>query len=532
LEDRDRQMKKEVSNREGQKDPKSDPCKNAKTRPPKQTKQIPIVGVGASAGGLAAFKDFFNSMPSQTGMAFVLVQHLDPTHESLMVDLLSRHTKMKVIQVEDHMQVEPNHVYMIPPNWDLAIQSGALRLIKPQQRRGMRMPIDFFFNSLAEDQRERAICIILSGTGSDGTMGLKAVKSYGGMVMVQQPEEAQYDGMPSSAIATGVVDYTLPAQEMSNILVNYIKHSYIRGHFGTEPVEISEPDDFNAILAIMHAQIGHNFHYYKKNTLIRRIKRRMGLKQLERMGDYVSYLRNSIEETKELFKDCLIGVTGFFREQESWEVLDRAVLKVLVESRASGQSIRIWVPGCSSGEEAYTISILLHEKFGSMNMHPHFNIFATDIDSNALEFARIGRYPESIASNLSEGLLEKYFKKKDGFYQVLNNLRENIVFSAQNLISDPPFSKLDLITCRNLLIYLESEIQQKVIELFHFALNKKGYLMLGNSETIGQNDHLFKAISKKWRIYERLETSLPTSASFPILLDRMPWNRMLQMVGC
>lgn len=226
---------------------------------------IPIVGIGASAGGLTAFKDLFESMPPDTGMAFVLIQHLDPTHESLMVDLLSRHTDMDVVQVEDRMEVKQNHVYMIPPNWDLAIDGGNLKLSKFHQRRGMRMPIDFFFSSLAEDQRERSICIVLSGTGSDGTMGLKAVKSYGGLAVVQTPEEAQYDGMPSSAIATGVVDYILPVQDIPEKLINYIKHSYIRGHFGTEPVEINEPNEFNSILAVMHAQLGHNFHYYKKN---------------------------------------------------------------------------------------------------------------------------------------------------------------------------------------------------------------------------------------------------------------------------
>lgn len=491
-----------------------------------QDGQFPIVGMGASAGGLAAFKDFFQSMPPETGMAFVLVQHLDPTHESLMADLLSRHTGMNVVQVQDNMKVEVNHVYVIPPNRDLAIRSGAFQLVKPQQRRGMRMPIDFFFNSLAEDQRERAICIILSGTGSDGTLGLKAVKSYGGMVVTQAPEEAQYDGMPSSAIATGVVDYILPAGGMASVLVNYVKHSYIRGQFGTEAVEIGKHDDFNSILAIMHAQLGHNFHFYKKAMLVRRIKRRMGLQQVEDMGEYVAHIRNNPEETKELFKDCLIGVTGFFREPESWDNLNQLVLANLVAAKSAEQPIRVWVPGCSSGEEAYTVAILLHERLNAMRLRTDFNIFATDIDSNALEFARIGRYPESVASDIPEEYLDKYFTREDGFYQVSGKLRENLVFSAQNLISDPPFSKLDLVTCRNLLIYLDSGIQRKVIELFHFALGRSGYLMLGNSETIGSSGHLFEPISKKWRIYKRLETSLPARANFPILPERRPWGRI------
>jgi PAS domain S-box-containing protein len=491
------------------------------------TKQIPIVGIGASAGGLTAFKGFFEAMPAESGMAFVLIQHLDPTHDSLMVDLLSRHTPMKVIQVEDRMQVELNHVYMIPPNWDLAIHNGELLLTTPVQHRGMRMPIDFFFKSLAEDQKEKAICIILSGTGSDGTAGLKAVKSYGGMVVVQFPEEAQYDGMPSSAIATGVVDYILPVSNIPQRLLSYIQHSYVRGYFGTEPIEINEPDAFNNVLAILHAQLGHDFRYYKKNTVIRRIKRRMGLHQLELLRDYVSYLRQNSDETRELFKDLLIGVTGFFREKEPWELLDEIAITPLIKMKHDMKPIRVWVPGCASGEEAYTIAILLHEKCAELNLSPELQIFATDIDTNGLDFARTGTYPESIASDISKTLLDKYFKKVNGFYQVTNKLREAVVFSSQNLISDPPFSKLDLISCRNLLIYIDSSIQQQVIQLFHFSLNKGGFLLLGNSETIGKQIELFEPLSKKWRIYRRLETNLPVKGNFPIVPDKRGWHRSL-----
>jgi two-component system CheB/CheR fusion protein len=489
--------------------------------------KIPVVGIGASAGGLSAFTSFFEAIPPETGMAFVLIQHLDPNHPSLMVDLLSKHTQMKVVQVEDKMKIEANHVYMIPPNWSLAVENGVLHLTQPTLRRGMRMPINFFFNSLAEDQHEQAICIILSGTGSDGTLGLKSVKSYGGMVMVQEPEEAQYDGMPVSAIHTGVVDYTLPISQMVEALLNYIKHSYVRGRFGTEPVEPFEPDHFNDVISIMHAQLGHSFLHYKKNTLIRRIKRRMVLKQLENMDDYVHYLRQSPEETNELFKDMLIGVTKFFREPESWDFLDKEVLDPLVKSKSITDTVRIWVPGCSSGEEAYTIAMLLHEQLDAMEAKATFIIFATDIDTNALEVARTGRYPQSVAEDIPEALLNKYFKKEDDFYLVSNRLRENIVFSAQNLISDPPFSKLDLITCRNLLIYLEADIQTKVIELFHFSLLKSGHLMLGTSETVGYNEDLFKSISKKLRIYQRQTSAIRVRANFPIVPDKRGWNRKM-----
>ena len=489
-------------------------------------KQIPIVGIGASAGGLSAFKGFFEAMPAQSGMAFVLIQHLDPIHESLMVELLSRHTQMKVIQVEDRMQVEENHVYMIPPNWDLAIRNGELLLINPAHRRGMRMPIDFFFKSLAQDQKEKAISIILSGTGNDGTAGLRAVKSYGGTVVVQSPEEAQYDGMPTSAIATAVVDSILPVSEMPQRLMSYIQHSYVRRFFGTSPSEINELEEFNTILTIMYARLGHNFHYYKKNTVIRRIKRRMRLKQLEKLQDYVSYLRQNPAETNELFKDLVIGLTGFFRDKESWELLEKLAIIPLIEAKKENP-IRVWVPGCSTGEEAYTVAILLREKFEQLNIRPDFQVFATDIDSNGLDFARTGCYPESIASDISIRLLEKNFIKIDGSYQVSAKLRENIIFSAQNLISDPPFSKLDLISCRNLLIYLDSSIQKKVIQLFHFALNEGGFLFLGNSESIGNQRELFEPFSKKWRIYRRLETNLPVRGNFPILPKKRGWNRRL-----
>lgn len=488
--------------------------------------QIPVVGVGASAGGLDAFKKLFEGMPKKTGIAFVLIQHLDPTHESMMVDLLSRYTRLNVIQVEDRMQVEANHVYMIPFNRDLAIRDGELRLTEPVQPRGMRMPIDFFFRSLAEDQHERAICIILSGTGSDGTLGLKAIKGFGGMAMAQTPKEAHYDGMPISAISTGAVDYVLEVKDMPETLLKYVQHSYVRGRFGTEPLEENEPPDLNSILAILQAQLGHNFHYYKKNTLTRRIKRRMGLKQLEAMPEYIACLRDNPAETKELFKDMLIGVTGFFRERQSWEALEAETIRKLVGQKKGDTPLRIWVPGCSSGEEAYTLAILFSEHLQAAHKRSGIQIFATDIDTDALEHARIGRYPKSIAADLSPQRLQEFFTKEDDFFQISSRLRDSIVFSEQNILGDPPFSKLDLISCRNLLIYMEMEVQQRIIELFHFALRDNGYLLLGNSETIGQQYDLFETVSKKWRIFRRIDSTPRRRASFPILPGRKSWGRL------
>ncbi|MBM9520376.1 PAS domain-containing protein [Desulforhopalus vacuolatus] len=483
---------------------------------------IPIVGIGASAGGLDAFKQLFEAMPSDTGMAFVLIQHLDPTHKSLMVDLLSRHTAMKVVQVENRMPVESNYVYMIPPNYDLAIRNGELYITPPAQKRGLRMPINFFFSSLAEDQRERAVCIILSGTGSDGTLGLKAIKSYGGMAMAQSPNTAQYDGMPVSAISTGAVDYVLPVNEMPEAILKYINHSYVRGRWpGTDMTNDTNNQDLNNVLAILHAQLGHNFHHYKKNTLTRRVQRRMGLKQIERMLDYVTFLRDNPAEIEELFNDMLIGVTHFFRDRECWELLDEILITSLVRQSSPETSLRVWVAGCSTGEEAYTMAMLLMENFNKLNKKANFQVFATDIDIKALEHARSGRYPQSIATDLSPDRLNRFFVNKDDYYYVSKQLRDKIIFSEQNLISDPPFSKLDLISCRNLLIYLEAEVQDKVIELFHFALRPGGHLLLGNSETIGHHIDLFETLSKKWRFFQRIDSAQPQRASFPILPGRL-----------
>lgn len=478
--------------------------------------KIPIVGVGASAGGLEEFKRLFQNMPVDTGMTFVLVQHLDPTHESMMVELLGRYTAMPVVEILDAMLLVSNHIYVIPPNKDLTIKNGKLFISKPSKSKGLRLPIDVFFQSLAEDEHERATGIILSGTGSDGTLGLKAIKGYGGMVMVQSPNQAQYDGMPTSAIASGAVDYVLPVEEMSSALINYVQHSHTRGFFGTDLIDTDEiVESVNNILAIIHEQLGHNMYFYKKNTLVRRIRRRISLKQLDNLDSYANFLRNNPGETVELFKDMLIGVTNFFRDPESWSVLEQQFLDT--KGLDKGQSIRIWVPGCSTGEEAYSLGILLQEYMERHQVTFEFQIFATDIDSNALAVARNAIYPENIALSLTPTRLRKYFIKEDGLYRVSPHIRENIIFSEQNLICDPPFCKLDLVSCRNLLIYLESSVQEKIIDMFHFSLKPSGYLMLGGSETIGLHTDLFDVTSKKWRLFKKINNASRTRVSFPIL---------------
>ncbi|MGD8569095.1 MAG: chemotaxis protein CheB [Gammaproteobacteria bacterium] len=478
-----------------------------------------IVGIGASAGGLDAFKNFLIAMPVDSGLAFVLVQHLDPNHESMMVELLARHTQMPVLQVEDHMKVERNHVYMIPPNKSLTVKDGILHLSKPVERRGMRMPIDYFFRSLAEDQQEKAICIIFSGTGTDGTLGLKTVKEYGGMAMVQEPNTAGYDGMPRSAIATDMVDFVLPVEQMPEDLIRYVSHSYLNDAGKEEPRVATEPDQLNRILAALRTRANYDFRAYKKNTLIRRVKRRMGLNNIEDMGDYLHFMRDKPEELKLLAKDMLITVTSFFRDPEAMQTLKEKVLPKLVEKIESdnAEPLRIWIPACATGEEAYSIAIMLMEIFDERRTVPRIQVFATDVDSDALEYARTGIYPESIAADVSQERLNKYFIKDGPAYQVNKTLRESVVFAVQNIITDPPFSKLDLISCRNLLIYIEPAIQKKIIPLFHFALKPSGFLLLGPSETIGREFGLFEPVSKSMRIYRRIGASQRVNVDFPLV---------------
>jgi two-component system CheB/CheR fusion protein len=481
---------------------------------------VSIVGIGASAGGLEAFKEFFSAMPANAGMAFVLIQHLDPAHESLTADLLARHTEMTVVQVEDRMPVEANFVYAIPPNTYLTISDNVLHLAAPVRRRGMRMPIDGFFQSLAEDQQEKAIGVILSGTGSDGTLGLGAVKGHGGMTMAQAPETAPFDSMPRSAIATGLVDYVSPIGEMPEIIVKYVRHPYVMDSRRPDALTGQVSDQLNAILAVLHNRTAYDFQCYKKGTLVRGVGRRMGLNHIEQVADYLGLLREDAAESTELVKDLLISVTSFFREPGAFKVLEKQVIPKLIQGRGAGAPIRAWVPGCATGEEAYSIAMLLIEQMQAAGRTHAVQVFATDIDGGALEAARAGIYPVNAVADVSPERLQRFFGKQDKSYQVHKQVRESVVFAAQNLISHPPFSKLDLISCRNLLIYLEPDVQSKVIRLFHFALNEGGHLFLGNSETIGQHGDLFAPVSKKWRVYRRLEAARHVAVDLPVIPGR------------
>jgi two-component system CheB/CheR fusion protein len=471
--------------------------------------------MGASAGGLEAFTRFFQAMPPDSGMAFVLIQHLDPTHESLTAELLGKHTKMPVRQVAGDVPVLANQVYVIPPNKYLSISKGILRLTPPQvERRAMRMPIDFFFRSLAEDQQERGIGILLSGTGTDGTLGLKEIKMVGGMAIAQDPRTIQHGGMPQSAIANDAVDHVLPVGKMPETLLKYAQHPYLAVGEATAD---TGADDLTRILALVRARLRFDFSGYKKGTLLRRVRRRMGLRHVEGMLDYLRLLRGDPDELKALFKDLLIGVTRFFRDPPAWQFLEEKVLPALVRERDPAAPLRLWVAGCGTGEEAYSLGMALIEQVQATQRGNPIQIFASDVDEEGLDFARAGVYPESIAADVPAGRLSRFFLKGENSYRVSKELRECVVFARQNLIADAPFSRLDLISCRNLLIYLEPDVQKRVVSLFHFALVDGGRLFLGSAESVGPAEDLFDTVSKKWRVYRRIGPTRHDRVIMPVM---------------
>ena len=488
-----------------------------------------IVGISASAGGLEAFRTFFQHMDKNSGMAFVLISHLDPDRESLLSELLAKDTQMSVTQVRDATSIQPDRVYVIPPNAELTIESGTLNLSQPQQARGRRSPINVFFRSLAEDQKENAVCVILSGTGTDGTIGLKAIKENGGLAIAQNSQTANYNSMPRSAILTGLVDYVLPIEEIPAKLIEYARHRQeLRLNRGEKSFFAETADNLEKICSFLRRRLGHDFSGYKKNTLIRRIQRRIQITQVNSVSAYLEYLKANSEEAELLFKDLLIGVTHFFRNPESFAVLKQKVIVPLVESRKlNHRPIRVWVAGCSSGEEVYSIAMSIAEEMERLNLSLQVCIFASDIDAQALEKARQSRYPSFVAEQIPPERLKRFFIKQDGFYLVTKKLRQMCIFSQHSLISDPPFSHLDLISCRNLLIYLDSELQKRVLPLFHYALNPGGHLFLGSSESLGGNSELFREIDKQHRIFQQKQTMIPPLVDFP-LSDRRNYRPLKQ----
>lgn len=476
----------------------------------------PVVGVGASAGGLEALMDLLEAMPADCGLAIVIVHHADPHHESLMVDLLSKRTAMPVAFARNGAVVEPNHVYVIPPNSFLALLNGELRLSSPETGHAVRLPIDFFLRSLAIACRERAIAIILSGTGSDGTLGVAAVKENGGMAMAQIPAEAGQDGMPRSAIATRLIDHVLRVAEMPARLIDYARHPYTRN--GAPPTVLGDRARAGLldVIEVLRTQSPINFEHYKEGTLLRRIERRMGLRHMEDASQYLAFLKEHPEEIAQLHRDLLINVTSFFRDPAVFEDLAENILPDLMRRHPADQPLRAWVVGCATGEEAYSIAILLIEKMPALGKDLKLQVFASDIDEDALETARAGRYPDSIEADISPARLQRFFVKEEQTYRVVPELRETIIFAKQNLLNDPPFSKLDLITCRNVLIYLNRAPQERIISIFHFALSEGGALMLGLSETVGARTDLFQTLSSKGRLFKSIGRHHHRRIDYPV----------------
>jgi len=477
---------------------------------------FPVVGLGASAGGLDAARRLLAALPAGTGMAFILIQHLDPTHASMMVDLLAGHTPMKVQQAADGVPLEREHVYLIPPGAYLSIQAGALRLSEPRERHGARLPFDFFLRSLAEELGQRAVCVILSGTGGDGSLGLKAIKEKGGLVIAQDPDEAEFDGMPRSAIMTGAVDLVLPVEKIPETLAKYGRQLAVNGKRKGRAPDDHPPDRLAEIIDLLRTKTAHDFALYKPGTLLRRIERRMALAAVDDIGRYLDMLRQDSGELELLAKDLLINVTSFFRDPKAFELLAKEVIPDLVRRQPSDRPLRIWVAGCSTGEETYSLAMLFLEEIAAAKRNIQLQAFASDINQDAVAVAREGRYPESIAADVSPGRLARFFSQEEHSYRVVPELRGTVVFTAQDVLADPPFSRLDLISCRNLLIYLRPEAQEKVLLLFHFALRESSILMLGGSETVGRLDDRFEPISKTQRIYRQIGYSRPGEVDFPI----------------
>ncbi|WP_239451238.1 chemotaxis protein CheB [Methanosarcina horonobensis] len=467
----------------------------------KPEQNFPIVGIGASAGGLGAFEAFFSGIPADVspGVAFVIIQHLDPKHKSILNTLIGRYTNMPVYEIIDGMAVQPNCVYVIPPNSDLIYRDGTLHTLEPTVRHGHRTPIDFFFRSLAEEKKERAIGIVLTGTGSDGTLGIRAIKAEGGMVMAQSPETSEYDSMPRSVIDTGLADYILPPKEMPDQLIAYVTQAFGRSVHPTVRAE----DLMNRIFNLIFTQTGHDFSHYKKGTINRRIERRMAVHSMRRIDEYVHYLEKKPAEVEALYRDFLISVTSFFRNSKAFDALQEEVIPNFFVGKRPNDTIRIWVPGCSTGEEAYSIGILFQEYMETVRRNFKILIFATDIDSRAIERARAGIYPASIAADVSPERLERFFTvSPDGNYRINKNIREMVIFSEHDLIKDPPFSKIDLLSCRNLLIYMDGELQKRLIPLFYYSLNPGKYLFLGSSETINGFTDLFDTLDRSAKLYK------------------------------
>jgi len=476
---------------------------------PANSRPFPIVGIGASAGGFEAFLALLRSLSTDSGMAFVLVQHLDPHHRSKLGELLAHSTKIPIINATDGMEVESDHIYVIPENTSMTIAKGQLHLAPRGEKEMPPMPIDAFFRSLAKEQHDLAIGVVLSGTGTDGTLGIEAIKGEGGITFAQDERSAKYEGMPRSAVATGVVDFVLPPARIAEELQQIARHPYVErkskraGAGKADHTGETDYHDLNEVFSLLRARTGVDFSFYKQSTLKRRIARRMVLHKMDKMGEYVALIAANPEEIDALFDDLLINVTSFFRDPKLFEMFHKKVFPRLIKEHGDGSALRMWVCGCATGEEAYSLAMCLLEFFDETRTHLPVQIFATDISESSIEKARAGLYPENIAQDVSAERLRRFFSKADGQYRVHKAIRDMVVFARQNVVIDPPFSKLDLVSCRNVLIYFGPVLQRQVMPMFHYSLRPNGYLVLGGSETIGGVADRFALIDTKHKIYQK-----------------------------
>ncbi|MDP9046491.1 MAG: chemotaxis protein CheR, partial [Bacteroidota bacterium] len=500
---------------------------SAKTRS-KQGKAFPIIAIGGSAGSFVSFEKFFAHMPADSGMSFVVIMHLDPHHKSALSNVFQHYTAMPVIEATDGQVLAPDSVYIIPPNKDMGLHNRKLLLLEPAAPHGIRQPIDYFLQSLADDQWNRAVAIIFSGMGSDGETGLRMVKEKLGMAMAQDPETAEYNSMPLAAIGTNLVDFVLPPEEMPIRLIQYLNHPALTDEASKQvKFDIQNANAIQKILMLLRSHTGNDFLLYKKSTVTRRIDRRIAFLQLPDYNQYVNYLQNNLQEADVLFRELLIGVTKFFRDAHAFDSLKQKLCKV-IRHKKNTDVVRVWIAGCSTGEEAYSVAMLLTECLDDTDLksHPKIQVYATDLDTGALEVARAGIYHGNIVADVSPGRISRFFSKQGEEFSVKRELREMIVFARHNLIKDAPFIKLDLLCCRNILIYFAAELQKKIIPLFYYALHPGGLMLMGPAETIGGFTEMFTAVDPKWKLFARKEGNVPMNkvVDFPFQVTRNAIN--------
>lgn len=492
--------------------------------------KFPVVAIGASAGGLEALEQFFTNMPENSGMAFVVIQHLDPHYKGMMPELIQKTTSMKVLQVTDLLKVNPNTVYVLPPNKTMSVLNGRLHLFDLVESHLPRLPINFFLQSLADDMGERSIGVILSGMGSDGSLGLQSIKDHSGLTVVQEPLSAKFDSMPRSAIKSVQVDIIAPAQEIPSRLISILGKTFPlkKDMFS----EIKDQSSIEKIILLVRSKTGHDFSQYKKNTIYRRVERRMMIHKIDRIDLYVRFLQVNPKEIDILFNELLIGTTSFFRDAAVWDYLRKDLLSSLLEKKPEGYRFRIWIPGCSTGEEAYSFAMILKDIVDSAKSKKNisFQIFASDLDSEAIEKARSGFFNPVIAASVSKERLEKYFNKTGSFYRINSEIREMIIFAVQNVIADPPFTRIDLISCRNLMIYLEHDMQRKLLSTFHYCLNPQGILILGPSETIGQQSFLLDPVNSHFRVFRKRSVGKIELIDFPYTKPAIHNNNVIKTI--